>query len=321
MKELEQIDIKILKMLLKDGRRSFLEIATQCHTSNNVIGAHYKELTKAGIIVGATIQFNYQKFGYHGLATIMMNVESQNLTNVFSRISEIPEMHMFRYYNSVYNIAAISTLKNMSDLEHVKQIINKNNKINEFKTYLWVDVRNIPENILSDPSDPQYDYICPPINNQENFQKIDQIDLKIIDALTLNGRLPFRQIAQQIGASTTTISRRYERLKKNNLIKTSIQINALKLGYQSILEVSLALADQNEINELANKLSRIAGVSYLVKISGNYDLSVVALVKDCNDVIKINDAILQIPNIKKMEATLRSLPGAWPGKRQYISTF
>ena len=266
--------------------------------SKDVIWTHYKELKKAGIIVGATIQYNFQKFGYSGFAMILLNVESQNLTDVFNCISKIPDVYAFRYYNSTYNIAAISTLKSLNDLERVKQVINKENKINEFKTQLWIDVRNIPENILADPESQNED-AGSQVNTQKNPRKIDEIDMQIINALTINGRLAFRKIAQQIGTTTATVARRYAKLKGNNFIKVSIQINFLEMGYQNILEISLALADQNEANEMANKLSKIPGVTYLVKISGNYDMSVVALVKDCKNIVEISDKIIQIPKHKK----------------------
>jgi hypothetical protein len=48
---------------------------------------------------------------------------------------------------------------------------------------------------------------------------------------------------------------------------------------------------------------------------------VVALVKDCQGIIAINDEIVKIPNIKKIDAALRQIPPCWPGPRQYISTF
>lgn len=63
MSALEEIDIKILKELLKDGRKSFTTIAEEYHTSKDIIWKHYQNMASAGIIVGATTQFNYPKFG------------------------------------------------------------------------------------------------------------------------------------------------------------------------------------------------------------------------------------------------------------------
>jgi DNA-binding Lrp family transcriptional regulator len=208
MKDLEEIDIKILKELLKDARKSFTAIAEECHTSKDIIWKHYKEMEKAGIIVGATIQLNYQKFGYSGVAMMLLNVDSQDINDVFGRLKKIPDIGSFRYYNSTHNLAAISQLKSLRDLEHVKKIISKQSRINEIKTYLWTDVRNIPENILAGTFEnktekanesPQTD-----ADAQKNLLKIDEIDMQIVEKLTKNGRLPFSKIAQEIGASPKT---------------------------------------------------------------------------------------------------------------------
>jgi Lrp/AsnC family transcriptional regulator, regulator for asnA, asnC and gidA len=326
MKELQEIDVTILQELLKDGRKSFTTIAKENHTSTDVIWKHYKEMKKAGIIVGATIQFNYQKFGYSGVAMNLLSVESQHIGEVLERLKKIPDVVTFRHYNATHNIAAISMLKDLRDLEHAKEIITKQSKINEIKTYLWIDVRNIPENILTCESETKSEKVeqktsLSNLDAQKASLKLDDIDMQIVEKLTKNGRLPFSKIGKEIGASTDTVSRRYEKLKKNNFIKVSIQFNPVELGYQAVLDVEVALANQSETKEIVEKLSKISGVAYLVKISGNYDLSVVSLVKDCKDIIQVNEKIAQIPHIKRIEATLKPIPSKWPGPRQYISTF
>jgi Lrp/AsnC family transcriptional regulator for asnA, asnC and gidA len=325
MKDLEEIDVKILKELLKNGRKRFTTIAEECHTSKDIIWKHYKDMTQAGIIVGATIQFNYPNFGYSGVAMIMLSVESQYVTDVFVRLKKIPDVDSFRYYNATHNLVAISRLKSLRDLERVKEIISKQSIIDEIKTFLWTDVRNIPENILAgtfeNKTEKANESSQAGADAQKSSVKIDEIDMQIVEKLTKNGRLPFSKIAQEIGASTDTVARRYGKLRKNNFIKVSIQINPLELGYQAILDLNIALANQSKTKEVVDKLSKIPGVAYLVKISGNYDLLVTALVKDCKDIIAINEEIAKIPYIKRLEAAMRQVYPAWPGPRQYISTF
>ena len=46
-----------------------------------------------------------------------------------------------------------------------------------------------------------------------------------------------------------------------------------------------------------------------------------ALVKDCRDIIAINEEIAKIPYIKRIDAAMRQVYPAWPSPRQYISTF
>lgn len=323
MQDLEEIDLCILKELLKDGRKSFTAIAEECSSSKDVIWKHFKDLTKAGIIVGSTVQFNYQKFGYSGVAMIMISVEPQYVTDVFERLRSMPEIGCFRYYNATYNVGALSQLTNLKDLDNIKETITRHHAINEIKSCIWTDVRNIPENILGDEH-----RRTEPINWKPPEKKskppeeevtLDKLDLTLVERLTKNGRLPFSQLAQEMECATGTLIRRYEKLTKNNFIKVSIQINPVELGYQAILDLNISLTCESE--KIVDEISKIPGVSYIVKISGNYDLLVVALVKDCNDIIAINDEITKIPNIKRMDSTLRKIRFAWPGPRQHISTF
>jgi Lrp/AsnC family transcriptional regulator for asnA, asnC and gidA len=150
---------------------------------------------------------------------------------------------------------------------------------------------------------------------------VDELDRQIIEILERDGRLAFTKISDELDVSVDAVARRYEKLVRGNIIKVSIQINPLKLGYQAILHVDVAFKNQSETPRVVDQLSKITGVTYLVTISGSYDLSLAALVKDCNDIMRIDEEITKIPNFKRMEATLRPAPSVWPGRRQYISTF
>jgi Lrp/AsnC family transcriptional regulator for asnA, asnC and gidA len=265
---------------------------------------------------------NCRKLGFSGVATISISLETQYIAETFERLRKMPELGIFRYYNTSNTLTVLACLQNLGDLQQAKESINRQNTINEIRTNLWLDVRNIPENVLSNKTESNQE--IPKKKPQlidSNEVKIDSVDLQIIDKLTKNGRMPFSKIAKELGVSTNTIVRRYEKLTKNNIIKVSIQFNPLELGYQAILDLNLALTNQSETNEIADKLSRIPGISYVVKLGGNYDLLVVALVKDCTGIIAINDEVVKIPNIKKIDAAMRQIPPFWPTEHQYISTF
>jgi len=321
MKELEEIDREIIKILLKDGRKNFVKIAAQCHVSEDIIWLHYKNLKRAGIIVGATSQFNFQKLGYAGLATVAINVESQNVEKVLDRISRIPDFPCYRNYGSTHTIGAISRVKTLKDLENIKIMINRSNKIEEIKTYLWTNCRNIVENIIPVNATFRDDVDQTAIFSSENQEEIDQIDLAIIDALTINGRESFSKIGQKIGVSAGTINRRYEKLKHGNIVKVSLQVDLSKLGFQGVFEIYLSLADQSEIYKVSDELCKIPSISWIALVNGDYDLLAGAMVRDCNNIIEISRQIEKIPNIKKMKTAIQSVPPQWPTPGQAISTF
>jgi len=324
MKDLEDIDVKILKELLKDGRKSFTTIAEECHTSKDIIWKHYSEMKKAGIIVGATIQYNYPCFGYEGIASIRLSVGSQHLNELFEQLTKIPNIRPFRIYNSAYNIGVFATIKNLKDLDNIKEMLIRRHPIIASKTYIWIDVRNTPENLslCFAQNNGQVEEKKPREKCVNNSRvKLDEIDIQIVEELNKNGRAPFSRIGQSIGVSTDTVTRRYARLVHNGFIKVSIQINPLLLGYKAILNFCIAFLSQNKMEMVMENLSKIPNVTYIVKISGDYDFKVVALVKDIEEMYAINEEIMKMPDIGRIEVDMRKIPPMWPGPRQYISTF
>jgi Lrp/AsnC family transcriptional regulator, regulator for asnA, asnC and gidA len=322
LRELTEIDIKILQGLLEDGRKNFSAMAKEFHRSKDIIWKHYKELKKAGIIVGATTQYDPRKVGNTGVATISIALETQNMAETFEHLKNTSDFGFFRYYNTSNTLAIITSLKNLSDLQRAKEVISRENKINEISTSLWIDVRNTPENIFGVNMVERKNAAKKTVDSDESEKvKLDETDFEIIKRLTKNGRMPFSKIAQEMGLSTNTIVRRYEKLVKSKIMKVSIQVNPTELGFQAILDLNLAVSNQSEIDTIADKLSKIPGVSYIVKLGGNFDLTVVALVKDCKDIIKISEEVFKIPNIKKIDGKLRQIPPFWPTTGQYITTF
>jgi Lrp/AsnC family transcriptional regulator for asnA, asnC and gidA len=318
---LNDIDVKIIKDLLEDGRKSFSSIAKECNVSSATISERFKKLEELGIIAGSTILYNCSILGYRGLATLLLNVESQNVNNVLERLKEKTHFFPKRQYNAEHNIFVITAWKSARDLDIVKESIRRQNPIVECKTYLWSDVGNQPENLVIGTS--RYTKKKSDQSKEPTISKIevDKKDIEIVNRLIKNGRTPFRTIAQEIGISTDTVSKRYQKLKENCLIRTCIQINPQKLGYQSIVDFSLAFTSHDKIDNIIKKILKIPNVSYVVKVEGDFDLHVAALARDVLEIFAINEEITKIPNIKKIEAALRKAPTAWPSSGQQISTF
>jgi Transcriptional regulators len=318
MSHLEPIDATILKTLLADGRTSFQEIAHITGTSEESIRMHYRELEKSGIIVGATTQVNYLKLGYTGIARIKLQVASQKVSETYENISKIPNVIPSYIFCSPFSVGAVANLKDLNSLELIKQRIYQRSFVNSSQIYIWTDARNRPENVLNENADESIPHLNSNINTP--FQ-MDDYSAQIIEILSANARLPFKQVAEQIGTSEQTVARRYKALRDNNIIKPVIRINPKLLGYGLSAEFTIQLTDPNVKNEVADKLSAIPGVSYVLKVSGNFDLALRAIVKSCEGLLEVNKKILQIPNIQRFETGFSEPRPAWPIPRELITTF
>jgi DNA-binding Lrp family transcriptional regulator len=325
--KINELDSKILKHLLKDGRAGYNKIAKECGVSTNKVWKRCRAMEKKGIINGATVQINFGHFGYDALATLLISVEAQQMEQVMEFIEKITEVRAYRQYNSVYNVRAVATLRNLNELDHVKQVIKRKLPTMGLKTYIWTGVRNIPENLnltgaLKDTSESNQRNSGHAIPTLGERIIIDELDKQIVAKLTLNGRASFTKIAKEIGLSTDTVVKRYRKLREKGSIKVSIQINPNKIGYASILDFNIAFTAPGGLSDtVVDSLTKIPDIIIITKTSGDYDLQLSAMIRDVPQSFALQDQIARICGITKIEASARKIPDRWPTPQQYISTF
>ena len=343
MSIVDELDQRILWELLRDGRKSCTAIAKENDVSEDTVWKRYKEMEKKGIIVGSTIQYNYKLFGYSAPATVRLKVESQNIDAVLDTLNKWPLIGAgakvmdtlnnwplsgegakgaVRIYGNNYTVSMFVLFKSLRGLESAKEFITQQNPINGFDTNIWVDTRAIPENIIGCFSEQLTDDIKSPKKaDPQEAIKLDQIDLQIVDKLSDDGRMPFGTLAKEIGVSTDTVTRRYEKLRKNNYIKSILKIDPSKLGYQSFLVIQIEMSVKSYIKEMVNSLSKVPGLHDIIRLSGSFDLEVVVHVKDCNNIIAIHKEIAKIPHVKRVESAIAAVYNSWPPCRTPITTF
>src|ERR687885_978275 len=115
-----------------------------------------------------------------------------------------------------------------------------------------------------------------------NDDLLDDINLRIIDALSKDSSMPFVEIAKQIGISDATVHLRVRRLKDEGVIdKFTLSIDNDLLGYDHLsfigINIKPGLADQ-----ITEELSKIEEVLEIHEMHGIFDLFVKVRAKDLN---------------------------------------
>ncbi|MBN1358087.1 winged helix-turn-helix transcriptional regulator, partial [Candidatus Bathyarchaeota archaeon] len=77
-KKIDETDTKILKILFKESRTSFTEIARECKISVGAVRKRYKRLWKTGIINGEIMQVNPSSLGYKCIVNIGVTTAREN---------------------------------------------------------------------------------------------------------------------------------------------------------------------------------------------------------------------------------------------------
>ena len=107
-------------------------------------------------------------------------------------------------------------------------------------------------------------------NNQ-----LDPFDIRIINELTADARIPLVKLAKKLKVSNTLIHQRVKKLKENGiLINATYLLDPWKLGYQTSAYTQIMLTDSKDHRNVENKLASIPEIVECVNISGRYALLV-----------------------------------------------
>ncbi len=327
----EQVNIvqaKILKELLADGRQSYAEIAKKIGETKEIVEKNYNKMIEIGVITGATIHINYKSFGYKAVAYTLISAKPRQAKQIIEYLKKMPEVYAFFNRGIKGNFDAIVILKTLEQLNDFKDSIKKRFSIFEIKTAMWIDVKEMNQNlaITNSNAKEQEKAINRPINilRQNNSKSIivDEIDQKIADKLSENGRVSMETIGKEIGISGDNAKRRYEKLKKKGVLKVTIQVNPNKIGYQA-LAVFFTVTSNANSSAIIEKISRIPDIISIMKTTGDYDLQIYAMIKDIRQFLSIQEELGKIQGIIKMDTEILRLDHwkKWPSPRQYISTF
>jgi len=121
--EIDNLDIQILSILMKNATTPYTEIAKELIVSGGTIHVRMKKLEDLGIIKGANLEINPQKLGYDVCAFLGIFLEKgsqyNNAVKQLQTVNEIVELH---YTTGSWSIFAKIICR---DTTHLREILNE----------------------------------------------------------------------------------------------------------------------------------------------------------------------------------------------------
>ena len=115
--ELDELDEKILKMIVDNARVPFLEVARACNVSGAAIHQRVQKLTNLGVIKGSEYIVDAEKLGYETCAFIGIFLTSPSTFDfVVQEVEKIPEVIECYYTTGQYDLLIKIIAKNNKDL-------------------------------------------------------------------------------------------------------------------------------------------------------------------------------------------------------------
>jgi len=140
-----------------------------------------------------------------------------------------------------------------------------------------------------------------------SLERLDVIDLKIIQALSEDGRSSFVEIAKKTGLTPVAIKNRVERLLADGVLKILGFLNMEKVyAVSAHIEIE---ADSKTVSRLVEKFEKSPLVYHLVKASGRYNLMLSIATPNLESIENfIAREIRSEPGVKHIEVQVGELP-------------
>jgi len=131
---LDEIDIKILKILLHDCRISNREIARRLHISVNTVIDRLRKLETSKIIRGYYADLNAKKLGYNLTAVIHLATTKGLYKKVSTELSKLPNLYGVYEVTGNYDTIIVARFRDIDELEKFIKLLQKKDLIQRTET-------------------------------------------------------------------------------------------------------------------------------------------------------------------------------------------
>lgn len=126
---MDELDLKLMKALRADSRRSFLELAKELGVSDATIHARVKKMVEEGLIKGFTIRLDHEKLGYGVTAFVEVRVRPGTADDALLRLSGTEGVLEAHEIHGHCDILLKMKAKDLSELRD--KVVNKIKKFEE----------------------------------------------------------------------------------------------------------------------------------------------------------------------------------------------
>ena len=125
MEKIDDLDLKIIKELQKDGRASFRDIAEKIKVSEGTVYNRVNKLEESKIIKRFIPEIDYEKLGYELTVLIGLTTEGGKISEIERKITESPNVNAVYDVTGDYDTMVVAQFKNREELnEFVKNTLS-----------------------------------------------------------------------------------------------------------------------------------------------------------------------------------------------------
>lgn len=230
-KEVGDLDLAIIEKLQADARRPFGAIADELGLPESTVRKRVRRLESAGIVRFAA-SADPLRLGFQYWCCIHIDAELQAIEAVAQALAQFDEVFFVAITAGEHNLFVAGVFRSNEDLLHFLTV-----KLAGMRGVTRTTTSNVLRlvkrtgHIFSEAAGAPASEV-PPDAEPGHAEEIDATDLAILRGLQADGRMPFAQLATQLGIAASTVQARVARLRRQGILQFEAFADPLRLGYQ-----------------------------------------------------------------------------------------
>lgn len=302
---IDEFDRKLIGALREDGRQSLANLGTAIGLSGDSVKDRLDRLTNLGILK-VTCTVDPKLLGYTSITLIGIKVTGP-AEAIAEELARVAEFDFVACTAGEFDIIAEAVCRSEA---HLLQILDSQvrarSDVSSLVAFSYLDVLKFSPGHKKDQASWE----------KSDLPQLDDVDLRIIQELQLDGRLSFQELAERIGHPYQTTRRRARALLEEGVIHPEVLTNRLVEGTAVIAGVNLRTT--GPITEIARALANVSEVEVAVLTTGSFDLMLEVACRDREHLARLVGQVLPaIPGVVSTETNIYlrvvKLPQSWLG--------
>jgi Lrp/AsnC family transcriptional regulator for asnA, asnC and gidA len=129
---------------------------------------------------------------------------------------------------------------------------------------------------------------------------LDEVSKRIIEELQQDGRRSYAALAKSVGLSEAAVRQRVQRLLDAGVMQIVAVTDPTTVGFSR--QAMIGIRADGDIREIADRLSKLPELEYVVACAGSFDLLVELVCEDDEHLLEVlNESVRNVPGVRETE--------------------
>ena len=300
--KLDEIDMKIIKELACDGRIPINHLASKIGIDRRVARSRLHRITNQGI-VKVIAQPSKRFFGASVAGSFGFNVmPGHDVHTVAKKLSAYPGFVQIAIAAGPYHIVTWGIFNKHESLSaFLRHEIGQIPGLASVEALIHLEtVKNVMIYPIVETAPKEHGTLFLKKKEGRKYDT-DKLDLAIFKELWKDGRIKVSQLAENLGVSRVSASKRLNHLLSEGIISVFPIIDPGSLGFEVAARIGFNILP-GKVDDVAQKLASLNRVHFLAITVGRYDILVGVHFSDLHELSEfIGNIIDKIPEITNSE--------------------